>query len=202
MIPGLFIGACFSITACQERIVLGPGELAPASPQQSAAADLPFDHAGYRLAPQANFEATGKVLAKRRYRWDDLADLVPWDLGLGWGVLSDEAALETVRFSQGDRFLFRRDWARRIDAREADRTSANIHVIPADSGITAAIEALPVGAIVRLKGLLVDAHHLATPRRYFTSLSRDDTGGGACEILYLTGLKVLAPEALLAARGR
>jgi hypothetical protein len=181
---------------CSERVSLGPGLHAPAPPQQSVTGAEAFDHRGYRLAPQARFEATGKVLGKRRYRWDSLADLVPWDLALGWGILSDEENLQTLRFSQGDRYLFWDDWARRLPKPEVDRSSANIHVVPASPQVLAQLDSLPVGALVALRGQLVDAHDLQRPRRYFTSLTRDDTGGGACEILFLEELRVLRTDAL------
>lgn len=181
---------------CSDPLQLGPGQYAAAPPRQSPSSAPAFDLHGYRLAPQARFEGTGKILSKRRYRWDRLAALVPWDVALGWGVLSDEQHLQTLRFTQGDRFMFWDDWAQSLPRELVDRSSANIHLIPASMDIADALTEVPVGAVVRLTGELVDAHDLKTPRRYFTSLSRTDTGGGACEILFLTGFEIVHPRSL------
>jgi hypothetical protein len=183
-------------SGCSDPLQLGPGQYAATAPRQSPSNSQAFDLRGYRLAPQARFDGTGKILSKRRYRWDRLAALVPWDIALGWGVLSDERHLQTLRFTQGDRYMFWDDWARSLPREVVDRSSANIHLIPASMDIADALAEVPVGAVVRLTGELVDAHDLKTRRRYFTSLSRTDIGGGACEILFLTGFEIVHPRSL------
>jgi hypothetical protein len=42
---------------------------------------------------------------------------------------------------------------------------------------------------LRLQGLLVDVDH-PSGWRWRTSLSRDDTGGGSCEIVYLQEIEI------------
>ena len=177
---------------CAERVELGPGVFAPAAPRQATISAAPFDVNGFRLQPQADFAITAKLLGKRRYRWDRLAALAPWDFAMGWGPMSDEALLALVDITQGDRFLFRhlRDTRLRPHLRRLERHSANLHLVPADASVAAQVAAVPEGAIATLVGQLVHARHLRSGRRWLTSLTRGDRGAGACEILYVTGVSV------------
>ena len=65
------------------------------------------------------------------YRWDGLARLVPVDLALGWGRMSDSDVLDKVYISQSGRFYL---WQARcvlIPEREIIESSANMHLIAA-----------------------------------------------------------------------
>jgi hypothetical protein len=56
------------------------------------------------------------------------------------------------------------------------------------------IGSIRVGDQIRMTGLLVDYKVTKAGQDIFTrrtSLTRDDTGNGACEILYVTGLSVV-----------
>ena len=77
---------------------------------------------------------------------------------------------------------------------KADKASNN-HLISADRAIARQIGAIRVGDQIRLTGLLVDYTVTKDGQPIFTrgtSLTRGDTGNGACEILYVTGLSVVA----------
>jgi hypothetical protein len=69
------------------------------------------------------------------------------------------------------------------------------HLIPASSAIARRIQAIHVGDQIRMTGLLVDYTVTRDGQTIFTrrtSLTRSDTGNGACEILYVTDLAVVA----------
>ena len=73
--------------------------------------------------------------------------------------------------------------------------ASNNHLIPADPVTAARIGAIHVGDQIRMTGLLVDYTVTKDGGEIFTrrtSLTRGDTGNGACEILYVTGLSVVA----------
>ena len=178
------------LAGCEQALELGPGIRAPEAPLQRASDGERFEHRGFLLEPQAEFAVTGKLLARRRYRWDRLAALAPWDFAMGWDLMSDETFLEWVDFTQGDRFLFRKLLHPKLPLRRIERSSANIHLIPADAAIGAQLASVPVGSIVTLAGTLVNAHDSETTTRFLTSLSRDDVGAGACEILFLEHLEI------------
>ena len=62
-------------------------------------------------------------------------------------------------------------------------------MIPADSRIKKKLKKIRRGDIVQLRGQLVDIDG-ESGWRWRTSLSRDDTGGGSCEIVYLQDLVI------------
>jgi hypothetical protein len=57
-------------------------------------------------------------------------------------------------------------------------------VIPADATIARALGRLRTGQVVRLRGLLVDGKR-NDGMIFRTSLTRQDSGEGACEVLYV-----------------
>ena len=189
------------LAGCDETVSLGPGIRAADAPVQRAVADTaaaePLRHGDFVLTPRAEFRLTAKLLSKRRYRWDAMAPLSPWDYAVGWGSMSDEDFLQWVDVTQGDRFLFRKLLHAGLPLQRIEESSANLHLVPADDALEAQLAAVPTGAIVTLAGVLVDARNEATAMSYTTSLSRSDTGAGACEILLVQSVAV-AGEALAA----
>jgi hypothetical protein len=69
------------------------------------------------------------------------------------------------------------------------RHSSNNHLIPNDERIQGQLFALRVGQIVQLQGDLVDAHS-DDGWHANTSLTRDDDGEGACEVMLVRGVQV------------
>jgi hypothetical protein len=162
------------------------GVLAPDDPVQADAVDGEAIAVGnWMLTPRATYEITARVLGREDYRFDALADLIPEDLALGWGPMSDNAVLDRFEISQSSRFFFWRPLdALPIASREVIEHSANTHVIPADATIARALGRLRIGQVVRLRGLLVDGKR-NDGMIFRTSLTRQDSGEGACEVLYV-----------------
>lgn len=159
-----------------------PGVLAADDPRQDPLeAAEPLEVRGYQLQPRATFELRARVLSAEHYRWDGGASLAPVDLALGWGPMSDTATLERFRITQGARYytLYPRDGA--IDLGVALRHSGNMHLIPADDAVRDRLESLRAGQVVTLRGQLVDATR-PDGFTWSTSLRRDDSGAGACEL--------------------
>jgi hypothetical protein len=159
-----------------------PGVLAAQAPMQ-VDIDSPdeIERAGYWLLPRADFSATVRVLRREDYSIGTLAELVPTDFAVGWGPMSDSAVLADIEISQGNRFYFWRTETWPIERRDIETHSANWHVIPANEAVRSVLTALRVGSVVELRGQLVDIDGPETRMR--TSLTRTDTGAGACEIL-------------------
>jgi hypothetical protein len=66
------------------------------------------------------------------------------------------------------------------------RSSANMHMIPADDAVAAALRRIERGDRVRIDGWLVQIE--AKDWRWRSSLTRDDSGGGACELVYVCSI--------------
>lgn len=172
----------------------GPGVRAPQAPLQEAIKEgIPFDFAGHRITPLARFAVTARVLGTERYRFDRGADLVPVDLALGWGSMSDSRYLAEIDISQGNRFYFWRSQTLPLPRETIARQSANMHLIPGDAAMRNRLLGVRVGQTVRFQGKLVE---VAGPDgwRWRSSLSREDTGNGACELVWLEGFEVLDPR--------
>jgi hypothetical protein len=167
------------------------GLLAPDDPQQSNlqhAATIAFGR--WTLTPRADYDITARILSREDYFFDGLSDLVPEDLALGWGVMSDNRILHLLKIDQGARFYEWRPLAPLPIAREdVIEHSANTHVIPADSVVRSQLARLRVGEVVHLTGTLVDG--VRSDGRFFrTSLTRSDTGAGACEVMLVRGVAI------------
>ena len=170
------------------------GQIAEYDPLQS---DLPpaptITHGHWTLTPRAHYDITARVLGNESYRFDALSALVPEDLALGWGPMSDNQILNTLDISQGARFYSWRPHADTPISRDTIGThSANTHVIPVDASIQKQLAGVRVGEVVRLTGTLVDATR-DDGAWIHTSLTRSDTGAGACEVLLVESVEIKWP---------
>jgi hypothetical protein len=166
------------------------GVLAAANPvQERADAEPGIERGQFQLIPRAEFSATVRVLRREDYSMDSLATLVPTDFAVGWGPMSDSEVLADIEISQGNRFYYWRTRSWPIERREIELHSANWHVIPADDAVRATLAKLRAGSIVELQGQLVDIEGPEAQMR--TSLTRADTGAGACEILLATSVRAM-----------
>lgn len=175
----------------QQRPVLrGPGITAAALPEQQAATNsetLALN--GYQILPLADFSIEARVLSTRHYSLGREAELSPVDLALGWGRMSDEAILARIEISQSNRFYFWRTEDFPIPRREIETHSANMHMVPADAYIERQLETIRPGQVVHLSGQLIEAQ-ASDGWRWRSSLTRDDTGNGACELVLVKSLSV------------
>lgn len=167
------------------------GEIAERDPLQTGLESASVVHHGrWTLTPRANYDITARVLGREAYSFDTLADLIPEDLALGWGPMSDNRVLSALDISQGARFYTWHPHGELPIAREeiVDH-SANTHVIPADDSIQKQLARLRVGQTVRLTGSLVDAAR-DDGAWIRTSLTRTDSGAGACEVMLVESVEV------------
>ena len=140
----------------------------------------------WTLTVRAKYRITARILARERDHFDTLSDLVPEDLALGWGPMSDNRILRALDIYQADRFYFWRAAAHSpIDKDSIITHSANTHVIPQNPLIARQLSRLRPGQVVTLAGELVDGVR-DDGARIKTSLSRNDTGAGACEVLLVS----------------
>jgi hypothetical protein len=193
VLPALLLGALWSGYQKWTLREVHPreGSVAPLDPQQ---ADFPspvtIQHGRWSLTQRAHYEITARLLHREHYAFDALADLAPEDLALGWGALSDNKVLATLDITQSARFL---SWYPHADLaltrEQITLHSANTHVIPADALVAKQLARLRVGQVVRLTGTLVDG--VRDDGVWFrTSLTRADTGAGACEVMLVERIEI------------
>lgn len=179
---------------CQHRPVHhGPGVLAAEAPVQvNLRHGAQLQKGDTTLSTRAHFDITARVLSRKDYSWGEGADLIPMDLALGWGRMSDSAVLAKIDISQSGRFYYWRVKEFPIPQREIETSSANMHMIPADPGVKRQLEKIRAGQVVHLEGFLVDASRPGG-WHWNTSMTRNDTGAGACELIYVESVDVM-PE--------
>ncbi len=144
----------------------------------------PFLHKEYTIIPLATFQAKARVLSKEKYYFDREADLAPVDLALGWGPMSNEAVLEKISIRQSNRFYFWRVDQFPIPREAIEISSANMHFIPSTPEIEKRLGKVKVGHLIEFSGKLVRVQ-ANDGWRWVSSLSRDDTGVGACELVWV-----------------
>lgn len=169
----------------------GPGELVTAEPLQEILAVKPtLRHEPYRIDPQARFALDARVLSTRGYSSGFGADLAPIDLTLGWGPMSDSAVLDRIDISQSGRWWHWYASELPIPQREIERHAANMHMVPSDPVLARHLDELRVGQVIHLEGYLINVVDPRDGARWNSSLSRDDTGDGACELVWVEQLRV------------
>jgi hypothetical protein len=176
-----------------------PGMSAPAQPVQAEIDAQPWEHQNYRITPLASYEVTARVLSKKEYRNDKSSSISPVDLALGWGVMSDAATLSDLRISQSGRWFYVYWKDAYVDVNQVMTHSANTHILPANEDIARQVKNVKPDEVVHLQGYLVQVTN-SDGFLWRSSLRRDDTGDGSCEILWVTDINVVPPAQLQAQR--
>src|SRR5712691_10659544 len=103
--------------------------------------------------------------------------------------MSDSELLKRIRFTQNTRAYTW--WVKSFSVpREVIEThSANMHMIPNNVGIEKQLNSIRPENMVHLKGSLVEVTS-KEGWRWKSSLTRSDTGAGACELILVESLDV------------
>ncbi|MDP2316420.1 MAG: hypothetical protein Q8P41_26215 [Pseudomonadota bacterium] len=139
------------------------------------------------------YALTARVLAAHAYDWVWTSQFYDVDLGVAWG---DQVArlTETYTFYQDARFLFWRADGPVADAERAYITThvGNVHVLPAEGKehVGRALRSAREGDLVALEGYLVVIQDAGTNELARSSTVRTDTGGGACEVMWVDRVQV------------
>ncbi len=180
--------ALLTSSSCSKRIP--NGVLAPGEPIQSPLVEVaPIARRGFTLTPLAHFEVTARVLSAKHYHFDREARLAPVDLALGWGPMSNSGVLEDLSIHQDARAYF---WTAREMPLERDLLeshSANMHLIGADPDVERRLKRVRKDQVVTLQGSLVRVE-ASDGWKWTSSLTRTDTGEGACEVVLVDSLSV------------
>jgi len=145
-----------------------------------------------KLEPLAVYKVAGKVLAKKKYGSTWSAKLAPYDLAIGWGELVREDLKEHISYNQWGRFYFYKyEWSSPFKDAYIISHSSNNHIIPASENLKKLLFHLKKDDLIELEGYLVNVTGNVKSKSvtWKTSLIRDDTGSGSCEIFYVNKIK-------------
>ena len=187
------VALCVCFALWDDERAQPAGRIAPDEPLQGEPLDAgPISIGSFVIEARASYQLTARVLSHRRYTYDGLAALVPIDIAFGWGEMSDTAVLSRLSISQSGRWYY---WSARgptlpIPRDAIIRSSANTHLIPMSEEVRETLLRARTGDILRLDGELVD---IFKDGKIFarTSLTRTDTGGGSCEIMYVRQAEIV-----------
>jgi hypothetical protein len=143
----------------------------------------------FTVTPVARFQIEARVLGRQDYSRGTEALLSPMDLALGWGPMANPDVLQHIPIRQSNRFYFWSAQKLPIPRRQIETHSANMHLIPADDSVREALASVRAHQTIRMLGLLVNVDG-PDGWRWRTSLSREDTGPGACEILLVQRVEI------------
>jgi len=141
--------------------------------------DLPD---GYQMIELEPYHDTFRILARRDYYHDDGAKFSPVDFAVGTGAMADPSVYKQFSIEQRNRWYYWSVDQYPIPRREIEINSANVHIIPANPLISEQLKKVKTDDLVVLSGMLVEINH-PNGWRWRSSLSREDTGDGACELM-------------------
>lgn len=143
----------------------------------------------FRFKTLAEYQIKARVLSRNNFSVGKESEISPFDLALGWGPMSDQSIIDKIDISQSNRWYSWKAEVLPIPAREIGLNSANVHIIPKDEVIEKKFDRVYEGSLIELKGYLVEVT-TTDGWRWRSSLKRDDTAGGSCELFWVEELVV------------
>ena len=171
-------------------ITYPPGVTALSPPKQSnLSIEKKWTVGEFTIEALAEYDVKARVLSRSNYSLGKESEISPFDLALGWGPMSDQSVIDKIDISQRDRWYFWRADILPIPMNEISLNSANTHIIPKDENVADEFDKVYKGSLIEMKGYLVKVT-TAKGWTWVSSLRRDDTGGGSCELFWVEDLKV------------
>lgn len=181
--------AVLLVAGCRDwRKQVRPG-LAVKDPVQTTVQALPtpktFGDTAVNLTARAKYKITAWVVATDDNFDDGYEDVVPRDVSLAWGPLGNPDVLASMRFHLARRYVsVRWDGDLPLEPKMVMRHLSNHHLIPSTPELAQYLGHVKEGDLLELEGYLVDIEKKQMPVMR-TSLSREDVGNGACEIVFV-----------------
>jgi len=175
-------------------------------PKQLRAGRQPFkvsvNGVDYSIRPRYSYDISALVVSLHHSdtwwdyahkAWDDHLNLM--DLCVVWGETAKSGAYKAISFSNNQ---WECHWS--ASSREAweafnQDEASNNHMVTDDPAVAKALRKVRIGDQIRVRGYLVDYTTFKNGAPAGTRVSsevRTDTGNGACEVLYVESLDLLA----------
>ncbi|MEJ2104816.1 MAG: hypothetical protein P8X47_09600 [Ignavibacteriaceae bacterium] len=151
----------------EKVITYPPGITVPEQPKQNNLINPKSWNVGeFTIQALAEYNIKARVLSRNNFSLGEESNLSPFDLALGWGPMSDQSVIDKIDISQSNRWY------------------------PKNEQIEEKFDNVYTGSLIEMKGYLVkvtkeDGWH------WISSLKRDDTGGGSCELFWVEELSLM-----------
>lgn len=168
--------------------------------QKKSSGKIETTAAGYDVTIKFkySYDIEALVVHTKNYSGTSMVNkLSPKDLALAWGEAAEKNGDINFHWGQSGRWYH---WSvnsedtAKISIDAISKHSANNHLIPSDDIIRKQIMRIKTGDHIRLEGYLVDVRGEKDDGSWYTwnsSETRNDTGDGACEIIYVTKVEWL-----------
>jgi len=143
------------------------------------------------VVPLAGLSLQARVLSREDYYLGTESEFSPTDLALGWGPMAEPNMAKKLNVTQSGRW-FRYSWGSEgppIELNEIISNSSNMHMVPANKAVADSLKNISPDDVVELDGWLVRIEK-NNGWRWQSSLSRTDSGAGACELVYVCSIRV------------
>ncbi len=141
---------------------------------------------------KAKYKLSGMIVSTNHYVKGFLCTLSPYDFATVWGTIPQY--LDYIKFTQVVRFcLFNYNMNCPVGVDYIQSHMANNHMIPSNKSIRKALKKAHKNDLVEIEGYLVYVMGNINKRgttNWNSSLKRSDKGNGACEIIYVTRLRI------------
>jgi hypothetical protein len=147
----------------------------------------------YVVEPQAEYDISGCVVSTNAH-WREMFGLLGEatdtpDVGVVWGANLASSDINKVDFWSGDFTLF---YQHGPGVKFHANAAGNVHVLAANSDVYNAAVALRRGDQIRMRGCLVNYYRSDWGARWRkSSLSREDTGPTACEVMFVEQIEII-----------
>ncbi|CAN5222808.1 hypothetical protein BH10PSE17_BH10PSE17_28350 [soil metagenome] len=153
----------------------------------------------YQIKPVFDYAIEGLVVSEHdsggffdiiHADWNDNLNVV--DLCVVWGANASDGAYEKMEFSSGQFVCYFNTHDRQAAQPQYFRALSNNHLLTDDPVIARRLRNVRIGDQISLRGQLVEySHDHGFAFHRGTSTTRDDTGDGACETIFVRQFSVL-----------
>lgn len=178
-----------------EKVITYPaGQVAPDQPVQvNLVNNKDWQKEDFTVKALAEYKIKARVLSRNNFSVGRESKLSPVDLALGWGPMSDQSVIDQIEFSQSNRWYHWKAEKFPIPREQISLNSANVHIIPNDEVIEEELDKVYKGSLIEMRGYLVEVN-ADDGWHWKSSLRRDDTAGGSCELFWVEELTILDGE--------
>ncbi len=154
----------------------------------------------YTVTPLADYELWGLVVSYHHSasfvdishkQWNDFLNIK--DVCVIWGRNVETGVYKRMRFSNRDFTCYYRYPDQETGELFSESALSNNHLLPADPFVAETVLKARKGDQIHFKGWLVSYGIKGAPYARRSSLSRNDRGNGACEVVYVTEFEILRP---------
>ncbi len=171
-----------------------PGQIAPDQPiQQNLSLNKEWQKDEFYIKALADYKLKARVLSRNNFSIGRESKLSPVDFALGWGPMSDQDIIDKIDITQGNRWYHWKTETYPLSNKEIAINSANVHIIPKDDLIEEKLNEVYKGSLIELQGYLVEVT-MDDGWHWRSSIRRDDTAGGSCELFWVEDLTILDAE--------